>query len=193
MAVHELQLCLIRLNFKSKCVIFSLYSLLYYIIIKAYYIRGTRLYYIDGLDCEFYYIWDFVWPLVFNLTFFVTDPTFPGNQVPMEFNKILAFNLWTIKRVSLCSHSHVPRRSSRKPICSLRESMRSSCWKEWDSKVVFSDMPSSNDSGKKLLKGVSTNCSFLTERWEEVRKKRKMFHMRTITHRYFIYSSICSL
>lgn len=35
--------------------------------------------------------------------FFVTDPTFPGNQVPMEFNKILAFNFWTIKSVSLWS------------------------------------------------------------------------------------------
>lgn len=66
-------------------------------------------------------------------------------------------------------HSHVPRRSSRKPICSLRESMRSSCWKEWDSKVVFSDQPSSRDRGKKLLKGAKTSCSFCSGR----RKKKK--------------------
>lgn len=64
-------------------------------------------------------------------------------------------------------HSHVPRRSSRKPICSLSESMRSSCWKEWDSKVVFSDKPSSSDSGKKLLNGANTNCNFCTERERE--------------------------
>lgn len=38
--------------------------------------------------------------------------------------------------------------------------MRSSCWKEWDSKVVFSDRPSSSDSGKKLLNGANTNCNF---------------------------------
>lgn len=38
--------------------------------------------------------------------------------------------------------------------------MRSSCWKEWDSKVVFSDRPSSSDRGKTLVKGASTICSF---------------------------------
>lgn len=41
--------------------------------------------------------------------------------------------------------------------------MRSSCWKEWDSKVVFSDKPSSSDSGKKLLNGANANCNFCTE------------------------------
>lgn len=61
---------------------------------------------------------------------------------------------------AISRHSHVPRRSSRKPICSLRESMRSSCWKEWDSKVVFSEKPSSKDSGKTLVNGASTSCSF---------------------------------
>lgn len=68
-----------------------------------------------------------------------------------------------VNKVSLCGHSHVPRRSSRKPICSLRESMRSSCWKEWDSKVVFSK-PSSRERGKKLLNGAKTNCSFCSEK-----------------------------
>lgn len=41
--------------------------------------------------------------------------------------------------------------------------MRSSCWKEWDSKVVFSEKPSSNDSGKILVNGSSTSCNFWTE------------------------------
>lgn len=67
---------------------------------------------------------------------------------------------WLYDECLITGHSQVPRRSSRKPICSLRESMRSSCWKEWDSKVVFSDRPSSSDRGKTLVKGASTICSF---------------------------------
>lgn len=81
-------------------------------------------------------------------------------------------------------HSHVPRRSSRKPICSLSESMRSSCRKEWDSKVVFSDKPSSSDSGKKLLNGANTNCNFCAEGEREGHTKE----IRILLQKHNFYS-----
>lgn len=74
--------------------------------------------------------------------------------------------------------------------------MRSSCWKEWDSKVVFSDKPSSSDSGKKLLKGANTSCSFCTEaeRGEEMkdayapRKQKKSVTYSVIILQQLIFS-----
>ncbi len=145
---------------------------------KGYYITDSRFYYIIGFLLKWTII-DFISLHYGQLIFcIVSDPfeelsncsCFPGTQSSSGFltkNWIFAplsamFSAMTHPRLA-CGHSHVPRRSSRKPICSLRESMRSSCWKEWDSKVVFSDQPSSSDSGKKLLKGANTNCNFCTE------------------------------
>lgn len=111
-------------------------------------------------------------------------PVVLNQKLDFPSSKCFVFNHEQSKRSS-CGHSHVPRRSSRKPICSLRESMRSSCWKEWDSRVVFSDKPSSSDSGKKLLKGANTNCNFCAARektGEEMRGKRTTLQKRTITH-----------
>lgn len=58
--------------------------------------------------------------------------------------------------------------------------MRSNCWKEWDSKVVFSDKPSSSESGKKLLNGAKTNCNFCTEgeRGGHMKEKRKLLQKK---------------
>lgn len=88
-------------------------------------------------------------------------------------------------------HLHVPRRSSRKPICSLRESMRSSCWKEWDSKVVFSDQPSSRERGKKLLKGVKTSCSFCSRRKKKNCSKKKKQQDKTKQHVGILLPHFC--
>lgn len=62
-------------------------------------------------------------------------------------------------------HLHVSRRSSRKEICSLRESILSSCWREWDKRLMGSAPTSSGADGMRLWKGASTNWSFCREMW----------------------------
>lgn len=57
-------------------------------------------------------------------------------------------------------HSQDPSCSSRKLICSLRESMRSSCWKEWTSRLPGSGSPRSSAREARLCSGASTSCSF---------------------------------
>lgn len=61
-------------------------------------------------------------------------------------------------------HLHVSSRSSRKEICSLRESILSSCWREWDSRLMGSAPTSSGADGMRLWKGASTNWSFCREK-----------------------------
>lgn len=57
-------------------------------------------------------------------------------------------------------HSQDPSCSSRKETCSLRESMRSSCWKEWARKLPGSRSPWSSAREARLCRGPSTSCSF---------------------------------
>lgn len=60
----------------------------------------------------------------------------------------------------LSRHLHVSSRSSRKEICSLRESILSSCWREWDRRLIGSVPTSSGADGMRSWKGASTNWSF---------------------------------
>lgn len=61
-------------------------------------------------------------------------------------------------------HLQVSSRSSRNEICSLRESILSSCWREWDRRLMGS-APTSSGSIR-LWKGASTSCSFCREEGE---------------------------
>ncbi|KAG1946430.1 1-acyl-sn-glycerol-3-phosphate acyltransferase alpha [Pimephales promelas] len=71
----------------------------------------------------------------------------------------------------LAIQAQAPIRSSRNPTCSLRESIRSSCCRECDRKLVLSDrklLPSPTPSnGKSVVKGARTISSFYREREEE--------------------------
>jgi hypothetical protein len=57
-------------------------------------------------------------------------------------------------------HSQDPSCSSRKETCSLRESTRSSCWKEWARRLPGSWSPCSKALEARLCSGSSTSCSF---------------------------------
>lgn len=56
--------------------------------------------------------------------------------------------------------SQEPSCSSRREICSLRESMRSSCWREWARRLPGSGSPCSRARDARLCSGASTSCSF---------------------------------
>lgn len=61
-------------------------------------------------------------------------------------------------------HLHVSSRSSRKEICSLSESILSSCCREWDSRLMGSAPTSSGSDVTRLWKGASTSWSFCGEK-----------------------------
>lgn len=109
----------------------------------------------------------------------VTNYSTDEQQVTDDKHNIFRFHeLYYLHSILIYhkTHSHDPRRSSRKLTCSLRESILSSCRSECDRKLVWSErnsvlsnrksfrLATSSSGGKRVDNGARTISNFYKER-----------------------------
>lgn len=100
---------------------------------------------------------------------FKCSSSFPGRHLIKIY--LLFYQLRWIVQISFTNMSiclQAPIRSSKNPTCSLSESMRSSCCRECDRKLVLSGrkllVSPTPSKGKSVVKGARTISSFYRER-----------------------------